>query len=265
MNEMQIFNNPNFGTVRAVEIDGEPWLVGKDVAAALGYSNSRKALADHVDEEDKGVTKCDTLGGAQDMTIINESGVYSLVFGSKLETAKQFKHWVTSEVLPSIRKHGAYMTPATLENMIASPDFGIQLLTALKQEREQKAALQQANDALTAKIEADAPKVLYADTVAGAKGGMLIREFCKFLREKGVNIGEKRMFADLRQRGFLIKAEGRDKNKPTQRSMEMGLFSIKETAVAKPSGETVTVTTPLLTGKGRQYFAKVYLTKEASQ
>ena len=132
MKEMQIFENQEFGAVRTVELDGEPWLVGKDVAQALGYSNPRKALADHVDEEDKGVTKCDTLGGVQEMTIINESGLYSLVLSSKLPGAKKFRRWVTAEVLPAVRKHGAYMTPHTLEQALLSPDFLLRLAQRLK-------------------------------------------------------------------------------------------------------------------------------------
>lgn len=135
MNEVQIFNNEEFGQVRTLVINGEPWFVGKDVAEILGYSNTRKALADHVDEEDKGVTKCDTLGGKQNMTVINESGLYALVFGSRLESAKRFKRWVTSEILPSIRKHGIYATDNVIDNILNNPDFGIQLLTKLKEER----------------------------------------------------------------------------------------------------------------------------------
>ena len=114
-----------FGDIRAIEKDGEPWFVGKDVAVALGYANTRKAIADHVDDEDKGVTKCDTLGGEQNVTIINESGLYSLVLSSKLPSAKQFKRWVTAEVLPSIRRHGAYATAPTLERIIAQPEFAL--------------------------------------------------------------------------------------------------------------------------------------------
>ena len=252
MNDIQIFQNPAFGEVRALNNGGEPWFVGKDIAAALGYKETAKAIREHVDREDKGVSEMDTPGGKQKLTIVNESGVYSLILSSKLDSAKAFKRWVTSEVLPSIRKHGAYMSPATLEAALLNPDTLIRLATELKSEREQKAALQ-------AKIALDAPKVLYAETVAGAKDGMLIREFCKILRDNGKDIGEKRMSADLRARGFLIKAEGRDRNKPTQRAMDMGLFSVKETAIAKPNGETTTRTTPLLTGKGRQYFTKLYL------
>lgn len=121
MSELKIFENPEFGKVRTVAIDGEPWLVGKDVARALGYSNPRKALGDHVDEEDKGVTKCDTLGGTQELTIINESGVYSLIFSSKLPSAKKFKRWVTSEVLPSIRKTGSYTKPDSVQLVTPAP------------------------------------------------------------------------------------------------------------------------------------------------
>ena len=135
MNEVQIFNNEEFGQVRTLVINGEPWFVGKDVAEILGYSNTRKALADHVDEEDKGVTKCDTLGGVQDLTVINESGLYGLILSSKMPNAKKFKHWVTSEVLPAIRKHGIYATDNVIDNILNNPDFGIQLLTKLKEER----------------------------------------------------------------------------------------------------------------------------------
>ena len=133
MNKLQIFKSSEFGQVRTVTIDGEPWLVGKDIATALGYTNTRKALNDHVDDEDKGVTKCDTLGGAQEMTIINESGLYSLVLSSKLPTAKKFKHWVTSEVLPAIRKHGGYLTPEKIEEALLNPDTIIRLATELKE------------------------------------------------------------------------------------------------------------------------------------
>lgn len=118
MNELQIYNNEEFGDIRTVTINNEPWFVGKDVAEALGYSNPRKAIGDHVHEDDKGVTKCDTLGGRQDLVIINESGLYALIFGSKLESAKRFKHWVTSEVLPSIRKTGAYQKPMSPVEMM---------------------------------------------------------------------------------------------------------------------------------------------------
>lgn len=170
MNKLQIFKSSEFGQVRIVTIDGEPWLVGKDIATALGYTNTRKALNDHVDDEDKGVTKCDTLGGAQEMTIINESGLYSLVLSSKLPTAKKFKHWVTSEVLPAIRKHGGYLTPEKIEEALLNPDTLIRLATELKEER---AARKQAElDAASAKqlIGELKPKADYTDRILSSKG-----------------------------------------------------------------------------------------------
>lgn len=145
MNEVQIFNNEEFGQVRTLVINGEPWFVGKDVAEILGYSNTRKALADHVDEEDKGVTKCDTLGGVQDLTVINESGLYGLILSSKMPNAKKFKHWVTSEVLPAIRKHGIYATDNVIDHILNNPDFGIQLLTKLKEERTARVEAERRN------------------------------------------------------------------------------------------------------------------------
>ena len=132
MTNLEVFKNEKFGEVRTVLINNEPYFVGKDVAKILGYSNPRKALIDHVDSEDKGVTKCDTLGGMQELTVINESGLYSLILSSKLPNAKKFKHWVTSEVLPAIRKHGMY----AIDDLIANPDLGIAALNALKEERE---------------------------------------------------------------------------------------------------------------------------------
>lgn len=149
MNEVKIFNNKEFGQVRTVTIDGNPWFIGKDVAEILGYSNTRKTLADHVDEEDKGVTKCDTLGGVQDLTVINESGLYGLILSSKMPNAKKFKHWVTSEILPSIRKHGVYATDNVIDNILNNPDFGIELLTKLKEERTARVEAERRNAILT--------------------------------------------------------------------------------------------------------------------
>ena len=140
MSELKVFENPEFGKLRTVEINGEPWLVGKDVARALGYKDTINALKSHVDEEDKkGGWRITTPSGTQEMTIINESGLYSLVLSSKLPTAKKFKRWVTAEVLPSIRKHGAYMTPDAIEKVLYNPDFIIQLATDLKKERAKSA------------------------------------------------------------------------------------------------------------------------------
>lgn len=251
-NEIKVFSNEEFGSIRRVGINGEFWLVGKDVAQALGYSNPRKALADHVDEEDKGVTKCDTLGGVQDITIINESGLYSLVLSSKLPTAKKFRRWVTSEVLPSIRKHGAYMTPETLEAAILNPDYLIKVATALKQETEKRKALE-------SKVQADAPKVLFADSVAASTGTVLIGELAKIMRQNGINMGEKRLFQWMRDNGYLVKRKGTDHNMPTQLSMEQGLFRVKETVISHSDGHTSISKTPKVTGKGQTFFLNKFL------
>ncbi len=246
MNDVKIFENAEFGSIRVTELNGEPWFVGKDVADALGYSNSRKAIIDHVDEEDKGVTKCDTLGGSQELTVINESGIYSLVLSSKLPTAKKFKRWVTSEVLPLIRKHGAYMTPEKLEEALLDPDILIRLATDLKQEREQRIAAQ-------AKIETDKPKVLFADAVCTSQTSILVGDLAKLLKQNGINMGQNRLFAYLRDNGYLMK-QGSSKNMPTQKSMELGLFEVKESSITNPDGSIRITRTTKVTGKGQVYF-----------
>ena len=174
-NEIMIFSNADFGDIRTLNVDGEPWFVGKDVAGALGYTNSRKALSDHVYDEDKGVTKCDTLGGAQNIAIINESGVYSLIMGSKLPSARKFKHWVTSEVLPAIRKHGMY----AVDDLIANPDLAIQAFTALKEEREKRKALEAQMKVQAKQIEEMQPKVTYYDIVLNSKDLVSVNTIAK--------------------------------------------------------------------------------------
>jgi len=243
MKELQVFTNPEFGEIRTVEVNGVPWFVGKDVSEALGYTNPRKALIDHVDPEDKNtVTIRDGIPGNPNMTIINESGLYSLVLSSKLATAKKFKRWVTAEVLPSIRKHGLYAVDQLLDN----PEVAIKAFTALKEERERRKALE-------AEAEANRPKVLFADAVAGSSSSILVRDMAKILNQNGIQIGGNRLFEWMRQNGYLVKQKGRDRNMPTQRSMDMGLFEIKETVVSRTNG-TETHRTPLITGKGQTYF-----------
>lgn len=173
--ELQIFKNEQFGQVQLVEINNEPWFVGKEIAEILGYKNSRDALSKHVDEEDKGVAKRDTLGGSQDQIIINESGLYSLILKSKLPQAKQFKRWVTSEVLPSIRKHGMFATDELLDN----PDFAIATLQKLKEEREAKQALQEQNEVLTLELKETKPKAEYYDLMLANKGLLKTSEIAK--------------------------------------------------------------------------------------
>lgn len=254
MNDIQVFNNPEFGEIRTVEIDNEPWFVGKDVAQALGYKNPQEAIRTHVDGDDKGVSEILTPGGKQNLPVINESGVYSLVLSSKLPTAKKFKRWVTSEVLPSIRKHGAYMTPETLEKMVMSPDFGIRLLTELKSEQDKRKALE-------ATVEEQKPHVLFSNAVSASKTTILIGALAKLLKQNGVDIGQNRLFEWLRQNGFLIK-HGDNRNMPTQRAMEMGLFEVKESCHFNPSGYNVVTKTPVVTGKGQCYFINRFLGKQ---
>lgn len=371
MNDIQVFNNPEFGEIRTVEINNEPWFVGKDVAVILGYSNPQKAIRDHIDEDDRTVNDSFTVNGTA-IALINESGLYSLVLSSKLPTAKKFKRWVTSEVLPSIRKHGenkalcntqqtaqcvmehqitiiggvacyemdgtvylklenvarglgftqekngveyvkwervnaylnefgfsplvgkdgyipenmfyrlamkakneaaekfqafiadevipsirkhgAYMTPETLEKMVLTPDFGIRLLTELKAEQDKRKALE-------ATVEEQKPHVLFSNAVSASKTTILIGALAKLLKQNGINIGQNRLFEWLRQNGFLVK-RGDNRNMPTQRAMEMGLFEVKESCHLNSNGCNVITKTTVVTGKGQCYFINRFLGKQ---
>lgn len=253
MNEIAIFKNPEFGAIRTLTIDGDPWFVGKDVAERLGYERPTKAVQDHIDSEDKDeVPIQDSIGRMQKTPIINESGLYSLVLSSKLPTAKAFKRWVTSEVIPAIRKHGGYLAPEKLEEALLNPDTLIRLATDLKAEREHRRALE-------AEKEANQPKVLFADAVSASKTSILIGELAKLLKQNGVNIGQNRLFAWMRQNGFLISRTGTDFNMPTQKAMERQLFEIKETAITHSDGHVTVSKTPKVTGIGQQYFVNRFL------
>lgn len=240
MNGIRIFENPEFGSVRVVERDGEPWFVARDVAERLGYSNPRDAIYKHVDPEDKGVANCDTLGGKQEITIINESGLYSLVLSSKLPNAKKFKRWVTSEVLPAIRRTGGYIAAKeedTPEEIMAR-------------------ALLIANDKinqLKAKIEQDREKVAFAESVSAADGAIHVGTLAKLCCQNGVKIGQQRLFNWLRQNKYLMHINGVG-NIPTQRSIEMGILVIKETTHMSADGHFTIRRTPMVTGKGQVYF-----------
>ena len=203
MNEIKVFTNEDFGEVRTLEIDGAPWFIGKDVAQRLGYSNTRDALANHVDEEDKGVAKCDTLGGAQEMAIINESGLYSLVLSSKLESARKFKRWITSEVIPQIRKTGAYHVPQTYA----------QALRELADKAEKMEALQKQNQLMQ-------PKAEFFDAVTDSKTAIPIGDVAKIL---DVGIGRNKLFEFLRQKNILT-----SDNRPYQRYIDSGYFRVIE-------------------------------------
>lgn len=248
MNEIEIFESSEFGAVRTLNVDGVPYFVGKDVAVILGYSNPQKAIRDHIDNEDVTVNESFTVNGTMG-ALINESGLYSLILSSKLPKAKAFKRWVTSEVLPSIRKHGVY----AVDDLINNPDAMIKALTALKEERNKTAALSQ-------QIEQDKPKVLFADSVSAAKTSILIGDLAKLITQNGYKIGQKRLFAWLREHGYLIKS-GTSKNMPTQRASEMGLFEVKVSTISNPDGSIRETKTTKVTGKGQIYFVNKFIGK----
>lgn len=251
-NKIEIFRNEEFGTVRTLTIDEKPYFVGKDVAEILGYVDTNKAIAMHVDEEDKLNDKTALSLGQRGGWLINESGLYSLILSSKLPSAKRFKRWVTSEILPSVRKHGAYMTDSTLEQALTSPDFLIKLATELKTEKEKRQALE-------VQAEENKPKVLFADAVSVSNTSILVGDLAKIIKQNGVDIGANRLFAWLRDNGYLIRRKGTDYNMPTQYSMDLGLFEVKETAITHADGHTSISKTPKVTGKGQQYFVNKFL------
>lgn len=246
MSEIKVFNNQEFGDIRTATINDEPWFVGKDVAEALGYSNTRDALAAHVADEDKNtVVISDGKRGNPNQTVINESGLYALIFGSKLESAKRFKHWVTSDVLPSIRKTGNYQ---------AQTPQGKELLALAVLEAQKTIESQ------NQQIEEMKPKAIFADAVATSQTSILIGDLAKLICQNGYQIGQKRLFEWLRQNGYLIKS-GSSRNMPQQRYIEQGLFEIKESNVQNPDGSVRITKTTKCTGKGQVYFVNKFLGK----
>ena len=248
MNEIFNFHGQE---VRTVTIDNEPYFVGKDAAEILGYARTDNAIRNHVDDEDKLTHQFSASGQNRNMTIINESGLYSLILSSKLPQAKEFKRWVTSEVLPTIRKNGMFATDELLDN----PDFAIATLQRLKEEREAKKLLE-------AQIEADKPKILFADAVSASKSSCLIGELAKILKQNGIDIGQNKLFQWLRANGYLISRRGESWNQPTQKSMQLGLFELKKTNINHADGHTTVNTTTKVTGKGQQYFINKFLNQE---
>lgn len=248
MNNLQIFNSPEFGQVRTIRQNGEPWFVGKDVAEILGYTNPSKALVDHVDDEDK--LNNDSLSslGQRGGWLINESGLYSLILSSKMPKAKEFKRWVTSEVIPAIRKTGGYI--ADSENMTDAEIMAKAVLVAQSTIRQRDQRIKE----LESDVAAAKPKVLFADAVSASDSTILIGDLAKLIKQNGHPIGQKRLFCWMREQGYLIKRAGADYNSPTQRAMEMGLFKIKETAISHSDGHVSVSKTTKVTGKGQQYF-----------
>ena len=258
MNNLQLFNFEG-NNVRTLKVDDEPRFVAKDVAKILGYSRTADAVRTHVDPEDKGVGEIQTPGGKQKLQIINESGLYSLILSSKMPNAKRFKRWVTSEVLPAIRKHGAYMTDEKIEEVLTDPDTIIKLATQLKDERQQRLIEQQLRRDAESQVREMKPKAMFADSVATSKSTVLVGELAKIIRGNGVDIGATRLFRWMREHGYLINRKGSDWNMPTQRAMDLGLFKIKETTINHSNGTTSISKTPKVTGKGQQYFINKFL------
>lgn len=240
MNEMIVFNNPEFGSVRTVCLDGEPWLVGKDVAVILGYSNPQKAIRDHVDDEDKGMNETFTPGGNQNLLVINESGFYSLVLSSKMPNAKKFKRWVTAEVLPTIRKTGGYVAneDVFIETYLPFADEQIKQLFKI-----QCRVINQLNE----RIRKDEPKVKFADHVGDSTNVIDVNRMAKLCADHGIRIGRNRLFAWMRSRGILMGG-----NIPYQEYIENGYFRVKE-SVYETNGQTRTYQQTFVTGKGQQY------------
>ena len=239
--EIKIFEKQEFGTIRTMVQNGEPWFVGKDVAEVLGYSDTNQAIRKHVDEEDRLTRSFNGSGQNRGMIIINESGLYSLILSSKLPTAKEFKRWVTHEVIPSIRKTGGYIEGQ--EHMSDADLMAKALLVAQRQIAQRDKQLQEMQ-----------PKALFADSVCASSTSILIGELAKILKQNGVATGQNKLFAWMRDNGYLIRRKGADYNMPTQRSMEMQLFEIKETVVTHADGHTSINKTTKVTGKGQVYF-----------
>ena len=248
---IQVFESAEFGTVRVSTQDGEPWFVASDIAKALGYRMASD-MNRRLDDDEKGTRSVRTPGGTQEMTVISEAGLYSAVLGSKLPEAKAFKRWVTHEVLPAIRRDGGYMA--------AKPDETPEEIMAralriaddtMRRQKERIESLSSANAEMR-------PKALFADAVAASESTCLVGELAKMLRQNGVEIGQNRLFDWLRERGYLGKG-GDNRNVPTQASMDMGLFRIKETAVTHSDGRVTINRTPKVTGKGQVYFVQKFL------
>ena len=252
MENLQIFKNEEFGEIRTVTVNSEPWFVGKDIAEVLGYAEPRSAVSKKVEECDRGVAEMETP--KQNMTIINESGLYALIFGSKLESAKRFKHWVTSEILPTIRKTGGYVSndDMFINTYLPFADDQTKLLFKSTLETVKK---------LNKKIEEDKPKVLFANVVETAQNSILIGDLAKLIKQNGVNIGQKRLFDWMRENGYLIK-NGTSKNMPTQKAMDLKLFEIKERTVNNPDGSVRITKTTKVTGKGQSYFINKFLVRK---
>lgn len=249
--QLKTFEHQQFGMIRVVEKEGYPWFIAKDVCLALGLTQVSRAIQKLDEDEVTNSKVIDSLGRIQTAKAISEAGMYSLVLVSRKPEAKAFKRWITHDVLPAIRRHGGYLTPEKVEEALTDPDTIIRLATNLKEERAERQRLEAENREL-------APKALFADAVAASDNTMLVGELAKLPASNGIHIGQNRLFAWLRGNGYLMK-QGSWKNMPTQRSMDMGLFVVKETAITHADGHVTVSRTPKVTGKGQQYFVSRFL------
>ena len=251
--ELQVFNNSEFGALDVLTIGDKQYFPATKCAEILGYGHPENAIKRHCRYSLKrGLPHPQSLGKTIQTTFIPEGDLYRLIVRSKLPAAERFEKWVFDEVLPSISKHGAYMTPDTIEKAVYNPDFLMNLAMQLKTEQATRRALE-------IQITEDKPKVLLAEAITTSKTLILVGELSKILKQNGIKIGQNRMFAWLRENNYLIKRHGTDYNMPTQRSMELELFEIKETVIYHTDGRTTICKTPKVTGKGQQYFVTKFL------
>lgn len=269
MNELKVFENPEFGRVRTVSVDNEPWFFAKDVCDALSIATNH--VRESLDEDEVSNLRSTEIGpefGGKAPLIVSEAGLYSLILKSRKPEAKAFKRWITHDVIPAIRKHGGYMTPEKVEEALLNPDVLIRLATELKEERNKNKALHdlaveqdkhiaRQNDRI-ATLE---PKGIFADSVSASDTTILIGELAKIIKQNGTDIGQNRLFQWMRDQKYLIGRKGTDYNMPTQKSMKLGLFTIKETTINHSDGHVSISKTPKVTGKGQVYFVNKFLRK----
>lgn len=252
MQSIQVFNNPAFGNIRVAGTDTNPQFCLADVCKALGLT--AKFVNQRLNKEVVSNHPLETAGGTQQALFVNEDGLYDVILDSRKTEARQFRKWITGEVLPTIRKHGAYMTDDAIQRAIQNPDFLIQLATELKNEKQKRLVAE-------AKIQETRPQVIFADAVTASSDSILVGELAKLIKQNGVDTGQRRLFRWLRENGYLCKKSGECFNEPTQRAMELELFEIKKTIIQKPDGTSIISRTVKVTGKGQVYFVNKFLSR----
>lgn len=255
MEKLKVFENSNFEKIRVLEIDGEPWFIAVDIAKVLDYRTAYD-MTRILEEDEKGTHIVRTPGGNQTVIVINESGIYSSILRSRKPEAKQFKKWVRSEVLPSIRKYGAYLTEQTVEKALTDPDFLIQLALNLKEEREKRLIAE-------TELQENKHKIIFANCVETSRSSCLVGGLAKLINQGGYPIGQNRLFAWMRDNGYLIKQKGENYNLPTQYSMDLKLMEVKKNIINNPDGTVRVTRTTKITGKGQIYFLHKFLGERA--